>query len=175
MLHGADAAADSSDESRGLRRRRIVIAAIAVSLYGLDRWTKYLALSRLNPANPPSYLGGLVKFRLITNAGAAFSLGSSATVAISVLAIVAFLAVLFLVVPRVRTWLAAVATGLALAGIAGNLTDRLIRPPGVLRGQVVDFIALPHFAIFNVADMCITFTAALLILASLRRPGPVAS
>ena len=174
-MAGAEATAGTEGMVRGLRRRRVVIAAIALACYALDRWTKQLALSRLDPADPPSYLGGFVKFRLITNAGAAFSLGSSATVAISILAIIAFLAVLIVVVPRVRTWLAAVATGLALAGIAGNLTDRLIRPPGVLRGQVVDFIALPHFAIFNVADMCITVTAGLLIIASLRRPGQAPS
>ena len=43
-------------------------------------------------------------------------------------------------------------TGLLLAGILGNLTDRLIRPPGFMRGHVVDFLQLPNFAIFNVAD-----------------------
>ncbi len=156
-------------------RLRVVIVALAVVCYALDRLTKYLAISRLDPSNPPSYLGGLVRLRLISNPGAAFSLGSSATVGLSILAIVALVAVLVGVLPRVRSWLAAVATGLALAGIAGNLTDRLIRPPGVLRGHVVDFISLPHFAIFNVADMCITATAALLIVASLRRPQRGAS
>ncbi len=158
-----------------MRRLRAAIIVLAGVCYALDRATKYLALTRLDPENPPSYLGGLVRFRLISNPGAAFSLGSSATVGLSVLAIVAFVGVLVGVLPRVRTWPSAVATGLALAGIAGNLTDRLIRPPGVLRGHVVDFIALPHFAIFNVADMCITATAALLIVASMRRPERPAS
>lgn len=142
--------------------------------YGLDRLTKHLALTRLDPTNPPSYLGGFVKLRLISNPGAAFSMGSSATVVLSLLAIVAFVVVLVFVAPRVRRLVSAVATGLALAGIAGNLTDRLIRPPGVLRGEVVDFVSLPHFAIFNVADMCITATAALLIITSLRHREPTA-
>ena len=161
---------DAAQRGVRVRRLRVVIAAIAVVCYALDRLTKRLALTRLDPADPPSYLGGLVKLRLISNPGAAFSLGSSATVGLSVLALVAFVAVLVGVVPRVRTRLGAAATGLALAGIAGNLTDRLTRPPGVLRGHVVDFIALPHFAIFNVADICITSTAALLILVSVRSP-----
>lgn len=153
-----------------VRRLRLAILSLAVVCYALDRLTKHLALADLDPQHPPSYLGGLVRLRLISNPGAAFSLGSSATVGLSILAIVAFVAVLVGVLPRVRTRLAAVATGLALAGIAGNLTDRLTRPPGVLRGHVVDFISLPHFAIFNVADMCITATAVLLVIASVRRP-----
>lgn len=52
-----------------------------------------------------------------------------------------------------------------MAGIAGNLTDRLFRAPGVLRGHVVDLFALPHFAVFNVADMFITATAVLVVAA----------
>lgn len=147
---------------------RGLVVAIALTGYGLDQFTKHVALTRLDPNNPPSYLGGLVKFVLIRNPGAAFSLGSGATIVISIVACVAFLAVALLVAPRVRRWSTAVLTGLALAGIAGNLTDRLFRAPGVLRGHVVDFISFPHFAIFNVADICITCTAILLVITSFR-------
>ena len=49
----------------------------------------------------------------------------------------------------------------------GNLTDRIFRSPGVLRGHVVDFLQLPHWPIFNVADMCINVAAALIILQAL--------
>ena len=56
-----------------------------------------------------------------------------------------------------------VALGLVIAGILGNLTDRLFRPPGFLHGHVVDFLQLPNFAIFNVADMCITFAAVTIV------------
>lgn len=137
--------------------------------YGLDRLTKHLALTHLDPSRPPSWLGGLVRLHLISNPGAAFSMGSSVTVVFSLLSAIALVAVLVLAVPRVRSMAAAWATGLALAGIAGNLTDRLVRPPGVLRGEVVDFVQLPHFAIFNVADMFITATAVLLVLTALFR------
>lgn len=58
--------------------------------------------------------------------------------------------------------------GLMLAGIAGNLTDRLFRAPGPLRGHVVDMFQFPHFAIFNVADVFITAAAGLIILIALR-------
>jgi signal peptidase II len=60
------------------------------------------------------------------------------------------------------------ALGLLLAGIAGNLTDRLFRDPGPLRGHVVDFLQLPHWPIFNVADVCINVAAALIVVQSVR-------
>ena len=49
----------------------------------------------------------------------------------------------------------AIALGLLLAGVAGNLTDRLVREPGPLRGHVIDFFMLPNWPVFNVADICI--------------------
>jgi signal peptidase II len=43
----------------------------------------------------------------------------------------------------------------------------LFRPPGVLRGHVIDFLELPHWPIFNVADMCITAAAILIMFLSI--------
>ncbi len=134
----------------------------------LDIATKMLAVSRLDPENPTRLLGGLVTLQLIRNPGAAFSLGENATVFFALLAVAALVAVGIWMVPKVavRSW--AIATGLLLAGIAGNLLDRLFRAPGVFRGHVVDFLRLPYFgAIFNVADMCLTFAAATILVISL--------
>ena len=69
---------------------------------------------------------------------------------------------------RVRNFGWAIAFGFLLAGITGNLTDRLFRAPGVLRGHVVDFLMLPHWPIFNVADMCINVAAALILVQAFR-------
>jgi len=44
--------------------------------------------------------------------------------------------------------------------------DRLVRSPGFGRGHVVDFLALPHFPIFNVSDMCITAAVVIYLAAS---------
>ena len=144
-------------------RLRLIIAGIAVPGYLLDLATKRWAIATLDPTDPPSFLGGLVKFRLVFNPGAAFSLGTSATVVLSVFALTAFVVLLFGVAPRVRRTVTAVATGMLLAGVSGNLTDRLFRAPGPFRGHVIDFIALPHFAIFNVADMFITAAAVIVL------------
>jgi signal peptidase II len=83
------------------------------------------------------------------------------------LAIAAVLVVLWLSL-RVRNVGWAIAFGFLLAGITGNLTDRLFRTPGALRGHVVDFLMLPHWPIFNVADMCINVAAALILVQAFR-------
>ena len=58
--------------------------------------------------------------------------------------------------------------GLLLAGVSGNLTDRLLRDPGPLRGHVIDFLMLPNWPVFNVADICINVGVGLILLQVLR-------
>ena len=136
---------------------------IAVLGYGVDLLTKQLALAYLDPANPPVLLGGLLRLQLIFTPGAAFSMGEDFTIVLTLIAIAALVGVLAFLLPRARHRGWVVASGLILAGILGNLTDRLFRPPAPLHGHVIDFLQLPNFAIFNVADMCITFAAVLII------------
>jgi signal peptidase II len=71
-----------------------------------------------------------------------------------------------------------------LGGATGNLIDRLARSPGAFRGWVVDWISVPHFAVFNLADSAITVGAVLAVLlavtgrqfdGSVHRAGPKAS
>jgi len=137
----------------------------------VDQASKRAVLETLSPGQPVEIVGSLVRFNLIFNPGAAFSLGTSMTLALSIFAIVALLACVFIALSKVRTLSQALAVGLMMAGISGNLHDRIFRAPGPLLGHVVDFIQLPHFAIFNVADMCITSAAFLIILLSLRNPS----
>jgi signal peptidase II len=47
------------------------------------------------------------------------------------------------------------------------LVDRLFRAPSVLRGHVVDFLQLPYWPIFNVADMCISTAAVMILILSI--------
>ena len=156
-----------------LSRRTPALLAVGVALVGLgvDQASKRAVLETLSPGQPVEIVGSLVRFNLIFNPGAAFSLGTSMTLALSIFAIVALLACVFIALSKVRTLSQALAVGLMMAGISGNLHDRIFRAPGPLLGHVVDFIQLPHFAIFNVADMCITSAAFLIILLSLRNPS----
>jgi len=55
-----------------------------------------------------------------------------------------------------------------LGGAVGNLTDRVLRDPGVFRGHVVDFIDFRVWPVFNVADVAVVTGAVLLVIVSYR-------
>jgi signal peptidase II len=153
-------------------RFRAVWACVAIVGLVLDVVTKVIAVNQLEPGQPVRLVGGLLTLRLIRNAGAAFSQGESFTAVFAVLAVLVLAYVGFRLVPRLGHAGWAVALGLLCAGVAGNLTDRLFRSPGVLRGHVVDFLELPHWPIFNVADMCITAAAVMvMVLAVVKNVG----
>ncbi|HEV2927601.1 MAG TPA: signal peptidase II [Propionibacteriaceae bacterium] len=145
-------------------RFRVVWVCVAVVGLALDVVTKVIAVSQLEPGQPVRLLGGLLTLRLIRNAGAAFSQGERFTPLFAVVAVIVLAYVALRLVPRLGHTGWAVALGLLSAGVAGNLTDRLFRSPGVLRGHVVDFLELPHWPIFNVADMCISAAAAMVVV-----------
>ena len=77
---------------------------------------------------------------------------------------------------RLRSIPWAVTLGLLLGGAMGNLADRLFRAPGPMRGDVVDWIELPHWPVFNLADsaiVCGGVLAVLLAVRGLRMDGTV--
>ena len=148
----------------------MVFVAVAVTAYAVDLLTKVLAVRHLTEGDPVDVLDGVLRLDLVRNPGAAFSTGTSYTLVLSVIALVAA-GVVIRFGRRLgdRTW--AVALGLLLAGVCGNLTDRIFRDPGVLRGHVVDFLALPHWPVFNVADMLIDVAVVLIIIQTWRGIG----
>lgn len=148
-------------------RYRLLATGIALVGLALDQATKALAIAHLDPDQPIRLLGGLLTLQLIRNPGAAFSFGEQFTVVFTCIAIGALIGVGGWLLPRVRHTGWAVATGCLLAGIVGNLLDRLFREPGAFHGHVIDFLQLPYFAIFNVADMFITAAAVVVIWLSL--------
>lgn len=154
-------------------RRRVtsrwLFAAVLVLGLAIDVTTKQLAVRLLDPADPPVLFGGLLRLQLIRNPGAAFSLGSSVTPVFTTLSLLVLAFVLAILLPRVAHTGWAVALGLLAAGISGNLSDRLFREPGFYHGHVVDFLQLPHWAIFNVADMCVSTAAVMIVILSIFR------
>jgi len=145
----------------------LAFAATAVTVLALDQGAKYLAVRFLVPEQPVPVFGKLLQLYLIRNPGAAFSAGTGLTVVFSSLAIVAALVVIYLA-RRLGSGLWAVGLGLLLGGVLGNLTDRIFRAPGVMEGHVVDFLQLPHWPIFNVADMSIDVAAAVIVIQAFR-------
>lgn len=141
-------------------------AAAMAAAWALDIATKAWAAASLTERSI-SLFGGQLLLRESRNTGAAFSIGTGQTVLISLVSI----AVVTLIVRKVRkvtSTAVAVALGLVAGGAIGNLTDRLLRHPGPLRGAVVDWIDLGWFPSFNAADSAITIGVVLLLIASFR-------
>ena len=150
------------------RRSRVaVLAAVASTVYVLDVVTKVLAVDRLSDRTPVELLGGLLTLRLVRNPGAAFGLAEGMTVAFTLVAVVVVVAIVR-IARRLRSLPWALALGMLLGGALGNLTDRLLRSPGPLRGHVVDFLELPRWPVFNVADSAIVCGGVLMVLLAAR-------
>ena len=166
LTDAAKRSAAGSDRAPAPRRvRSFVVWAVAV--YAVDVASKLAAVRALDGEPPVSLLGGLLTLRLTRNPGAAFSLGAEYTVALSLVAI-GVVAVVVRLSSRLGSAGWAAALGLLLGGAAGNLTDRMLRAPGPFRGHVVDFLELPQWPVFNLADTAIVVGAVLLMAQSLR-------
>jgi len=145
----------------------VVLAGTALLGIGVDQATKALMVATLEGKPPVRVIGQVLTIDVHRNSGAAFSFAPAATVLFTCMA-VAVAVLIVIEAPRLRSVGWAAALGLLLAGSVGNLIDRLLRAPGIGRGAVVDFIDLQHFAVFNVADSCLTCGAVLAIWLSLR-------
>jgi signal peptidase II len=134
-----------------------------VGVVAADQGTKLWALSRLAGNRVVELPGGWVDLQLISNPGAAFSVGSGATWLFTLLAAGA-VAIVPWFAARARSRGQAIALSLLLGGAAGNLSDRLFRAPAPGLGRVVDFIDYHGWFIGNVADIAIVAGAGLLIV-----------
>jgi signal peptidase II len=141
---------------------------LSLPLYALDQWTKLMVLRSISPDEPRAVVPDFFNLVNVTNDGAAFgSFRGNNTFFIAISAI-AFLVVLGLLVQRrpPDVWRDA-SLALLLAGILGNLTDRL------LYGHVIDFLLvdlhIPYahpWPAFNVADSCISVAVVSFVLHS---------
>ncbi len=128
--------------------------------------TKSLALHRLADGDVEVF-GSWLVLHLTRNPGAAFSTGTQYTLLLSLVAAAAAVVVLFLS-RRIGSLTWAIGMGLLLAGVTGNLADRIFREPGPLRGHVIDFLMLPNWPVFNIADICINVAAGLILVQAFR-------
>jgi lipoprotein signal peptidase len=146
------------------RRRVGVLVAVAALVYAADVISKVIVVATLRENVPVRVIGSLLQLDYLRNPGAAFSLGADGyTIVFTLIAVAVIVAILRMARTLAsRRW--AVALGLLLGGALGNLTDRIVRSPGPLRGWVVDFIQLPHWPVFNLADSAICCGGALMVL-----------
>ena len=154
--------ARSEPDSSPSTRRPLLILGLVVGIVLLDQLTKAWVVASLADG-PLSIIGDRVELRLSRNPGGAFSILTGFTPLLAVLAAIVAI-VLVRVAQRAKDPVMVVALSLVLWGALGNLTDRLFRAPGFLRGEVVDFVRIGAFPSFNVADSAVTIGAVLLLL-----------
>ena len=156
----------SPQEPTGPRRVGLLLG-VAAAVFIADVISKIIVVAALKPDQPVWLISGLLDLNLTRNSGAAFSFGTGQTVAFTAIAIGVIIFILR-TSRRLYSLPWAVTLGLLLGGAAGNLTDRLLRAPGVFRGDVVDWIQLPHWPVFNVADSCIVCGGVLAVVLAAR-------
>ena len=145
-----------------------VTAVLAVLL---DQVVKHLSTEHLTEGEPVRVLGGLIYLSLLRNGGAAFSLGSDYTWVFPMITLAVIVWIAWMT-RKLRSVPWAISLGLVLGGALGNLIDRLFRAPGPFEGHVIDMISLfaPYgqgFAVFNIADSCLSAGVVLAVLLEL--------
>ncbi|MBS1883893.1 MAG: signal peptidase II [Actinobacteria bacterium] len=136
-------------------------AALAVLVLIADQVAKEIVEKHVVLGEQVEVLGPL-KLTLSHNEGVAFGLATGGGVVLVVISLIALGVVLWLFSRdpgRPGMW---VATGLLAGGAFGNLVDR------VRHGHVTDFIELPHWPPFNLADCAITCGVVILLVIYLR-------
>jgi signal peptidase II len=137
-------------------RTSLAAAAVAAVVVVLDQLVKALVRSEVERGERVDLVLGIDLVN-VRNSGIAFGLLSDGGALLVVGTAVALLALVFFFVTHSGRPLVWLPTGLLLGGAVGNLIDR------AARGSVTDFVKLPHFPAFNVADMAITVGVIALI------------
>ncbi len=151
------------------------IVFLTLPLYALDQLTKWLVLHFIDPDAPQTVIHGFFDIVHVTNTGAAFGSFKNNNTFFVVLSLVALVVVTMLLLrTHRRDFLRDLPLALLLAGILGNLSDRL------LHGHVIDFllfdlhVPLAHpWPAFNVADSCICVAFVCFVIHSFRQSKAV--
>jgi len=156
---------DQPDAPPSTRRRALLITLFSISavVLVLDQASKAWAISSLVEGERHDLLGSLLGFQLVFNPGAALSIATGMTWVLTIVAAVVIVVVVR-ASRRIGSWAWAVALGLLLGGALGNLVDRLVREPGLARGEVIDFIAYANWFVGNIADIAIVSAAVLVVI-----------
>ena len=158
----------SAETDRPGRPRRVgLLLGVAAFVVGADAISKAIAVAHIRAYSQIHLIGSVLMLTLTRNGGAAFSIGTSETIVFT--AIAAGVIIYILRTARdLRSIGWAITLGMLLGGATGNLIDRIFRAPGPFRGDVIDWIELPHWPVFNLADSSIVCAGFLVVLLALR-------
>ena len=161
----AETGAGTSHSAR--LRLALWLYATALGVYLVDRVTKWIVESTLAGRPDVVLIPGVLHLNYTENAGGAFSLfGGQAWLFVGATALV--VGVVLVASSRLGALPPAIALGLILGGALGNLTDRIVRGPG-LSGKVVDFVDFRIWPVFNAADAAIVLGVLLMAWYSIAR------
>ncbi len=172
-LNGADPEAGTvagggrQADAPGRPRRIGLLVGVALFVIAADVISKAIVVAKMATHPPIRLLGGLLTITLTRNGGAAFSIGTSMTIVFTAIA-VGVIVYILRTARNLRSIGWAIALGLLLGGATGNLLDRIFRAPAPFQGHVVDWIQLPHWPVFNLADSSIVCAGVLVVLLALR-------
>jgi signal peptidase II len=133
--------------------RAVAVTAVVIAL---DQATKALVRANIELGDRDGILPG-VELVHVRNEGVAFSRFSGGGAVVTLIVAAALLALLAYFVTHLHKPLVWLPTGMLIGGALGNIIDR------VRDGAVTDFIKLPAWPAFNVADMAITFGVLILL------------
>ncbi len=143
---------------------------LALLLAGIDQGVKWLVVRDVERNGPHALIPHVLDLHLAYNTGAAFSMLRNAQPWLLLLLSAGVLVLFFVLVwPHLTQWRGVAAAALILGGALGNMIDR------VRLHEVVDFLDVHIWPIFNVADSCIVLGVAVLLLVIFRaerRPSP---
>jgi signal peptidase II len=140
------------------------MAVIILAVAAVDQATKGIMLAWLDPGVPVPVIGDWLRFLLLFNPGAAFSMGENSTWLFTTIQL-GFVIGVAIAAPRISDRGMALGLAMIAGGAMGNLIDRLFREPGFWFGHVVDFISVGGFAVFNIADSAITIGVVVFVIA----------
>jgi signal peptidase II len=150
--------------------RSLYLSAWVVWL--IDLGTKVWAVEVLSSRANVQIIGSFLQLTFVQNSGAAFGIGAGSTIIFTffALAVLIFITRYALQITS-KGW--ALVCGLVLGGILGNLTDRIFREPSFLQGHVIDWIQIPNWPVFNIADSAIVIAAVVAIILTIRNISPI--
>ena len=148
--------------SAGRSRTRALAAwravAVLLAVIGLDQLTKHTIGTSITPGQVKTLIPGVIHLVNVRNTGVAFGVLSGGGALVYVATGVALVSLVTYLLMRPERRLLWLPTGMLVGGAIGNLIDR------AATGSVIDFIKLPHWPAFNVADISITFGVIILVL-----------
>jgi len=142
-----------------MQKRNMLTLIIVFAVVTLDQITKYLVTQFIPLHTEVGFIPWFINLTHVENEGASFGMFSDSRWVFMLLSAVAIIGIIiFLLLNKKRHTLLTIGLAFILGGGIGNMIDR------IFRYTVVDFFEFTfvEFAIFNVADMFITFGAIIL-------------